>query len=186
MIRAASGGDIDYQGLRKTLAAAGDDKELFDAIVNQPFLTHKVQTALLFLGIIVLLQVNKKTGTIDRVALSQTELAKNTTDVSAKRFEDIKIPLDYKGNVIAKAIKTGKPQETTDWQNLFSPELTAEEARMNQASGGISYSAIYPLTARDGGAMIFSYFQYLQDIGDPQHVFMQSYSRLVNDSLKAR
>lgn len=183
MTKAAGGSDIDYQELRNALVAAGDDAELFEAIVNQPFETHKVQTAFLFLGIIVLLQVNKKTKTIDRVALSRTELAKNTTDVSAKRFEDIKIPLGYPGNVIAKAIQIGKPQETTDWQNLFCPELTAEEARMNQASGGISYSAIYPLGARDGGALIFSYFQYLQDIGDPQHTFMQRYAALVDELL---
>jgi len=177
--------DIDYAELKQTLAACKNDKELFEAIVNAPF-TYQLQVALMFLGIMVLLLVNKKTGTIDRIALSKTELAKGTTDVSVKRFEDIKIPVDYPHNVIAQAIKTGQPQGTADWKNLFAPALNSTEARLNQASGGIGYSAVYPLIgARDGGgALIFSYFQYPQEIRDMQRRFMEKYSQLVTAALK--
>lgn len=177
---------IDYAELKQTLAACKTDKELFEQIVNAPF-KYRVETALLFLGITVLLLVNKKGGTIDRIALSKTELAKGTTDVSVKRFEDIKIPLGYPKNIIAKAIKTRKPQGTGDWQYLFAPELSPEEARLNQASGGIGYSAVYPLVgARDGGAMIFSYFQYPQEIRDNQRKFMEKYSKIVTDVLRRK
>ena len=132
----------------------------------------------------MLLLVNKKTGTIDRIALSQTELAKGTTDVSVKRFEDIKIPVGYDANIIAKAIKTGEPQDTGDWQYLFTPALSPDEARLNQASGGIGYSAVYPIHARDGGALIFSYYQYPQDITSSHHEFMKMYSQLATEALK--
>jgi hypothetical protein len=142
--------------------------------------------AFLFLGIVVLLQVNKKTGEIDRVALSNTELAKNTTDVSYKKFDEIKIPLDDKTNIIATAIQTGEPQETDDWQYLFTPVLTPEQARINQASGGIAYSAVYPLKSRDGGALIFSHFQYSENIGTPQHEFMEKYTALVDEALSSK
>lgn len=159
------------------------DSELFNTIVNAPFQTNQMETALLFLGIIVLLLVNKETGQIDRVALSNTELAHNTETVSAIPFIDIKIALNHRSNTIAQAIATGEPQQTTDWKTLFTPALTAEQARINQASGGIAYSAVYPLQARDGGALIFSYFQYSQSIGRSQSAFMERYRAIVEQYL---
>lgn len=175
---------LDYAELQRTLEAVqGGDGELFHAIVNTPF-EHPVETAFLFLGIIVLLIVNKETGNIDRVALSNTELAKNTTDVSYVPFSEIKIPADDPENIIAKAIRSGEPQDTTDWKFLFTPALTADQARLNQASGGIAYSAVYPLQCRNGGAMIFSYFQYMHNIGEAQRAFMKSYSELVAKRLQ--
>ena len=106
-------------------------------------------------------------------------------NVSYVKFEEIKIPADYhNGNIIAKAIQTGKPQDTTDWKFLFEPALTPEQARINQASAGIAYSAVYPFTARGGGAMIFSYYQYASEIGEPQRKFMSEYIKLVEQKLK--
>jgi hypothetical protein len=159
------------------------DKDLFDAIVNAPFTSLKVETAFLFLGIIVLLLVDKASGTINRIALSNTELAKATTDVSVKKFEEIKIPLGYEKNLIAKVIKTGKPFMTSDWKYLFAPALKPAEARVNQANAGIALSAVYPLSVRDGGAMIFSYFQYPEQIGSAQKSFMEKYTAVVSQYL---
>jgi len=174
---------IDYDVLEQLLQGAKDDAELFKLVVNAPFDTYKVETAFLFLGIVVLLLVNIETGNIDRVALSNTELAKNTTDVSYVPFEEIKIPADQTVNIIARAIQTGEMQDTTDWKFLFTPALTPEQARINQASGGIAYSAVYPLKARDGGAMIFSFFQYPEKLGNEQHEFMRNYAKIVNRQL---
>lgn len=159
------------------------DEELFLAIVNTPFQDLKVQTALLFLGIVVFLQVNKEKGTIDRIALSNTELAKNTTDVSFVPFHEIRIPVDDPDNILSRAIQTGEPKGTTDWQYLFTPAMAPEQARINQASGGIAYSEVHPLKSRDGGALIFSYFQYLSQIGTQQREFMKLYTQLVDESL---
>ncbi|HSX36815.1 MAG TPA: hypothetical protein VLG13_01700 [Patescibacteria group bacterium] len=175
---------LDYVQLGRVLQAARSDTELFKQIVNAPFEYNKVETAFLFLGIMVLLLVNKQTGQIDRVALSNTELAKNTTEVSYVPFEAIKIPVDHPENIISRAIQTGKPQETVDWKDLFVPALTEEQARINQAGGGIAYSGVQPLKARDGGAMIFSFYQYPDNISKPQHEFMERYAALVTEALR--
>lgn len=170
---------LNYDQLKQALTTAGSREELNSLIVNAPF-SQKVETTLMFLGIIVLLKADKATGVIDRVALSNTELAKNTTDVSVVPFQDIKVPLDDPENILAKAVRTSKPQDTTDWKFLFEPALSAEQARINQASGGIAYSAVYPFD--DGGtpgALIYSYFQYMHNIGNPQHEFMRQYTDLV-------
>ena len=185
MVNTTGVATIDYGKLKDFIAEEGDDRELFQKIVNAPFICNPPEVAFLFLGIMVFLLVNKETGTIDRVALSNTELAKNTTDVSYVPFEEIKIPVDYTDNILAKAIATGEPQDTTDWKYLFAPALNAEQARINQASGGIAYSAVYPLPGvKDGAAMIFSYYQYLHGIGEAQHEFMNKYISVVTERLK--
>jgi len=121
---------------------------------------------------------------IERVALSDTELAKGAATMSVKRFEDIQIPLDCAENSIVKALQTGKPQSTVDWKYLFVPALTAKEARLNQAGGAIAYSAVYPLPGvGDGAALIFSYYQYPDKIGDDQARFMECYSKIVAERL---
>lgn len=179
---------MDYSQLAAKLKSPSSTADLYEAIVNAPFDTKdsKLEAAYLFLGIIVLLIVDKEKHTINRVALSKTELAKNTTTVSVKKFKDIKIPVHSDDNIIATAIQTGQPQETTDWKDLFVPELSAEDARVNQASGGIAYSAVHPLTGvKDGAAMIFSYYQYRNEIGDAQKEFMEEYARIVDKALRA-
>ncbi len=175
--------DFDYNSLKAILADASTE-DLYRTIVNAPF-RDKLKTTFLFLGIIVLTLVDPETGTIQRVALSETELAKNTTEVSLVPFNEIKIPADHPENILAKAIKTNEPQDTTDWKFLFEPAMTPDQARINQASGGIAYSAVYPLTIKGGGALIFSYFQYLHEIGDKQRDFMENYAKIVTDRLNA-
>lgn len=178
--------DDDYKALQKLLADSPSTSKLYQAIVNEPF-KYKIESALLLLGIIVLLVVNKKTGTIDRVALSNTALAKGTLKVSVKRFEDIKIPINHPDNAIAKAIRTFKIQDVTDWNYLFVPALTPKQARLNQAGGGIGYSCVYPLLGlKDGGALIFSYYLFAGKIQAVQRNFMKKYSTLVSESLIQR
>lgn len=171
---------MDYAAMEKLISGATTDKERNSLIVNAPF-EYKVAATFLFLGIVVLLMVDDDGKNISRIALSNTELAKNTTDVSLVPFSEIKIPLEHPENIISVAIRSGTFQDTTDWKYLFEPALTPEQARINQASGGIAYSAVYPLNnVKPGGAMIFSYFQYQQHIGSPQHEFMAEYSAMVD------
>lgn len=171
------GEDFDYEALKRVLADATPDT-LFSTVVNAPF-TQPAQATILFLGIVVLLIVDEKTGMINRVALSDTELAKNTTEVTVVPFEEIKIPLNNEENIIAQTIRSGKPHDTTDWRFLFTPVLEPEDARINQASGGIAFSAVYPVVTRVRAALIFSYFQYAHDIGAKQREFMTRYASLV-------
>jgi hypothetical protein len=175
--------DRHYEQFIHKLANCQSREQLFQAVVDAPF-EYPIEAAELYLGILSLTLVNKKTGMIDRIALSDTELAKDTTSMSAKRFEDILIPIDYEENIMARAIRTGEPQDTADWQYLFSPALTAEEARLNQAAGAIAYSAVYPLLTKEpAGALIFSYYQYPEKIGKDQQTFMKAYTKLVSERI---
>jgi hypothetical protein len=152
-------------------------------LVDAPF-TFKFECVQMGLGIIVLLLLDEPSGLIHRVALSNTEMADGTKQYSDKRFEDIKIPLASNENIIAKAIRTGEPQSTSDWNYLFTPALTPEQARFNQTGGTIAMSHVYPLDYDGGkGAMIYSFFQPTsQSIVDPT-AFMTDYSQLVGKTL---
>jgi len=178
--------DTAYSQLQRTLAGCTGRKELLKTIVNAPF-AFKMETTYLSLGIVVLLLADAKDGLIHRVALSDTDMAAGTIEVSVKRFEDIKIPLDYGHNIIAQAIRTQKPQQTADWACLFVPALEPEEARLNQAGGAIACSCVYPLlNVGTGGAMIFSYYQYQDRIGEEHRAFMERYSALVAEALREK
>ncbi len=174
---------MNFQRLQQVLSAARDSADLYQRIVDAPF-EQRVEAAYMFLGIVVFLRVNKETDTIDRIALSDTGLAKKTLSVSAVPFHKIKIPLNARQNAIVRAIKSGLAQDTTDWRTLFIPVLKPKFARINQASAGIAYSAVHPLQTGEGGALIFSYFQYPQEINKLQLEFMEGYTRLVEKSLR--
>ena len=174
-----------FTGLRDLLSVGSSTSDLFQSIVDAPF-KDKLSATDIDLGIVVLLLVNKKTNMIDRVALSDTDLARQAVNMSAKPFKSIKIPLGHEGNSVAKAISTGEVQKVSDWQYLFAPSLTPQEARLNQAGSGIECSFIYPLKdVQDGGALIFSFYQPPQNVGDQHDVFVKEYGSIVCDALNS-
>jgi len=170
----------DSLGARLQIAV--DDKTLFKHIVNVPF-ADRLHVTTLDLGIIVLLLVNKNEGTIDRIALSNTEMANNTVKISDKPFKQIRIPVDHEVNILSKAIRTGRSQHTVDWEYLFTPSLSGESARFNQSAGGIGCSYVYPLKVRDGGAMIFSFYTPISNISKEHTDFMKLYASAVTKAL---
>lgn len=174
-----------FSELSKILDKPKSAQALHEAIVNAPFHDpHK--TTVLGLGIVVLLLVNKKDQTIDRIALADTDLAHSTVNISAKPFKEIRIPLDYTKNFIARAIRDHHYMITSDWQYMFNPALTPEEARFNQAAGGIACSVIYPLTGTNNtGAIIFSYYEPVERISKQHHHFMSRYCKLVERALSS-
>ena len=160
-----------------------DKQSLARTIVNAPF-DYRVEMVTMGLGIIVLLINRPAENQIHRVALSQTELAEGTTRISLKKFEDIKIPTDDPQNIISKAIRDREPQSTQDWKYLFTPALSPEQARLNQAGGGIACSVVCPLYfGSDSGALIFSYYKEVLKIGETEQAFMRAYSQIVQDRL---
>lgn len=174
-----------YDELSAELKQAKNDQQLFDLIVNLPFKDKKTST-MLGLGVVVLLLVNMKDRTIDRIALSDTEQAQGAVNYSVKNFKDIRIPLDNRDNYLGVALRTKRPMITSDWQYLFVPVLSPQEARFNQAGAGIGCSVVYPLIgARQGGAMIYSFYEPIGRIGRDHHIFMEKYSQLVTSSLKS-
>lgn len=176
--------DSYFARLTRQLLVAQDKQRITQTIVDAPF-SDPVEAARLGLGIVVLLVVDQKTGIIHRVALSNTELAKGTTVMSVKKFEDIEVPVDAPDNIIARCIRTGKPEGTADWHYLFTPALTAEEARLNQAAGAIAYSEVHPLVIKGHrcGALIFSYFQHPNGADSVQGQFMRFYTQQVSQRL---
>lgn len=183
VLSSASDIDLYLASLKDILDGAKNRDDLYKKIVNAPF-SDKRRVALLGLGICVLLLADKKTMTINRIALADTEMAQGTLNMSVKRFGDIKIPLDYHGNFIAEAIRSGRYQCTSDWQYLFAPALTPEEARLNQAGGSISCSFIYPLVGiPNGGAMIFSYFIPIDKVSVEHRDFMFHFAKMVAQAL---
>lgn len=170
--------------LRSTLDAT-EARHLTRAFVNAPF-TYKRQMVLLGIGIIVLLISNRQDKFIHRVAISETELAEGTLKISYKQFREIKIPSVNEKNIIAQAIRTGEPRMTDDWQYLFTPALSPEQSRLNQAGGGIACSYVYPLIfGEDSGAMIFSYYKEPLQIGKTERDFMEAYSGIVSERIAA-
>lgn len=179
---------MDFLSVTHSLDDSETAEELFSAIVNIPF-TDRLRATEFGLGIVVLLLVNKQNGTLDRIALSDTELASGAVAISAKPFHEIKIPLDNKDNLLNTALTTNQHQITEDWASLFVPELTPEEARFNQAGAGIACSVIYPLIAFGGstpfGAMIFSYYEPRSSLAQQHHAFMKAYADTVAAKLVA-
>jgi hypothetical protein len=178
------GSDEYFKLLDQELKKCKSRRQLENAIVNAPFIDRRT-TTMLGLGIVVLLLVNKSAGTIDRIALANTDLARGTVEMSAKPFKEIKIPANDRLNFIARAIKERHYMITSDWQYLFIPALSPEEARFNQAGGGIACSVVYPLNnVLDGGALIFSYYETIERIGILHHNFMTRYASLVGKALQ--
>jgi hypothetical protein len=175
---------IYLEELKELLKKVKNRQELYQTIVDAPF-HNPAMTGRLGLGITVLLLVNKAEATIDRIALAKTELAQGTLDMTAKPFSEIKIPVSDRSNFIAIAIRRKHYMITSDWQYLFVPALTPQQARFNQAGGGIACSVIYPLVdVHEGGAMIFSYYEPVDRISDSHHAFMREYVNLVSVALR--
>lgn len=167
------------------LLKTGTDEQLFEAIVNAPF-CDKLHTTSIDLGMIVFVLANRQTQQIERVAYSKTQPAIDAVKASPKEFLKIKLPLNDKENITAKAIRNGKYYKTSDWQYLLSPALSPEAARFNQAEAGMGCSFVYPLKgAREGGALIFSFYQNIDMIGKKHLSFMKRYSDFVASRLGA-
>lgn len=173
--------DEYFARLASVLDAAENKKQLHSSIVNAPF-HDKSSSVALGLGIIVLLLHDDKTGTINRIALSNTEEAKGAQDVSVKQFQEIRIPSDDANNIIAQVIRSGEPKLTSDWNDIFTPELSPEEARFNQAGAGIGCSLVCPLKEIKG-ALIFSYFIHPSELTKKHVLFMKNYTRLASKAI---
>lgn len=168
---------------QQLLSSQSSRLAMMKKIVNLPF-SDKLLVTTIDLGIIVLLQVDNQTNVIERIALSETDLARGAVSVSAKPFNKILIPLDDPNNVISKSINERRPYIVEDWYFLFTPALTAEEARRNQSAASIECSIVYPLR-NNTAAMIFSFYQPSNYVGELHKSFVRAYSRLVSDSLDA-
>jgi hypothetical protein len=154
--------------------------EYYQRAVDGLFLDRVLATSI-DLGIIVYLQVDPVLETINRVALSDTDHAKSATKISAVPFHDIKIPLSSPDNSIAKCIRSNQYQLIDDWCYLFTPSLTAEQARLNQKAASIESSLVLPLKATKG-ALIFSFYQPVKKVTKLHISVAKQYAELIDKS----
>lgn len=185
--------DDYFKELEKVLGAAKTMHQWQEAVVNGPFVNPRI-TASLGLGIVVLLKVDRKSNSIDRITLTDNHMTLGAFKMTPVPFKEIKVPLADPKNFIARAIREGHYTITSDWQYILGPALTPEQARFNQAGSGVACSVVYPLPhLGDGGAMIFSFYESLERIGKTHHSFMARYCTMVqksftviNDKVSAR
>jgi hypothetical protein len=165
--------------LGRDLKARKNGKILYRAVVNVPF-DYKLEMAWLFLGFIVFYLVNETKQNIYVAAASDNEYYHHSVDNYAFKLKDYILSLDNTENSIVQAIIMSKPVGTTNWDNLRRPRVDPGIARSNQASGGIGYSEVFPLTGKARGGLMYSYFQEYDAIGKQQKAFMQTYTQLVS------
>ncbi len=178
--------DNYYKSVAEAFAKAKDTKRLYQKIVDLPY-DDKKRVTMLSMGHVILVLLNRKNGTLDRIALSNTESAKGAVYYSVMPFKAIRVPVTNKENYIGIAIRTKSVMATSDWYYTFTPILTAEQARLNQAGGGIGCSIVYPLIGvGDGAALVYSFYEPLGRIGEAQYGFMDRYSSIATNELKNR
>jgi hypothetical protein len=172
--------------LEKLLNKSKFKKKFYEAIVNAPF-HNRFQTTVLGLGFLAFLLVNEKTGMIDRISISDNELARGAINMTDTPFEDMKVPVNQPDNLVATAIATGKNQQTTDWHLLTVPALSAEASRFNQAAAGVSSAVVYPLeNDKIKGAIIYQFYVPMNEIETAHHNFMRHYTHIVSSALGNR
>src|SRR5260370_5456566 len=133
--------------LQKIILDTLDFNQVVDRIVNS-LLT---ELGYLNLGyrILVLTLADPKNRVLKRIALSETEEAKQAQNASAIPFEKIEIPLDAEDNFLIKTLRDKKPYITHYWPEIFRPILTDQQALANKTASGIQTSMLYPLLVKD-------------------------------------
>jgi hypothetical protein len=173
---------VNYAMLSKALKSP-NKRTLYHQVVEAPF-RDNTTAVLLSLGFICLYIVNPKNQDIRLKAVSETEIYR--LSVEGIDFNPSKYHLSFdknKNNTIVRAISSNKPTSTSDWRTLNSGQNTTSTVRLNQASGGIGCTVIYPLTGATKGALMFNYYQYPDEIHKGQHRFMKRYTQIVSRSL---
>jgi hypothetical protein len=171
---------IDFKRLRRQLESSKNQSQFNKRVANEVF-KQKLGTAYLFLGFITFYVVDDE-QTVRLAAVSDTEHYRLA--VRGYEFEPSEFRLSLKddhSNDIVKSIVDNKTIHTTDWGSLRRRGADIKQTRLNQANSGIAYSALYPLKTASGGALLFCYYQYQENIGEEQRLFMSEYSRLVSD-----
>lgn len=175
--------DSLYTDLERELQVADTDtRSLYHAIANAPF-DHDRDMALLFLGFISFFVLDEEKQAVVTGSFTDNEYFQHS--VADHNFDPTtyKLPLSLTDNALVKAITTGKPVSSDNWDNFKRPEIEEGIARLNQAAGGIGYSVVYPVAGKIKGALIFNYYQFPESIGDLQSDFMARYSNLVSSAL---
>lgn len=166
--------------LRLSLDAAQTPDALAEAVANAPF-EFAVEMAFIFLGFISFFLVDEERQEISLPGVSDNEFYHDS--IKGYSFDPalFRVKLDDPRNAIARSIRENKEIRTEDWEEIRRPEAKDGVARINQASAGIGYSVIRPLTGAVRGAIMFNYYQYQDDNSAEADDFMEHYTQLVSE-----
>ncbi|KKU92229.1 MAG: hypothetical protein UY21_C0003G0005 [Microgenomates group bacterium GW2011_GWA1_48_10] len=131
--------------------------------------------------IIVLTLVDETNNELRRISLSQTEEALKAQQASAVPFQEIKIPLSAKDNLLIKTLNEKRPYVTHYWPDIFTPILTSEQAVANQTAAGIKTSMIYPVIVKEKsiGVLIFSMIKEEKDVSEVEKELINGFTDIV-------
>ncbi|PIR42758.1 hypothetical protein CO058_04285 [candidate division WWE3 bacterium CG_4_9_14_0_2_um_filter_35_11] len=170
--------------LEKTILNTLDYTEVIQKVVDS------ILTELNYLErgykVVVLVLLDQEKQVLRRTALSQTEEAKKTREVSNLRFEDIATPMTATRNLCVKAIIDNKPQITTYFPDILTPPVTPGNALESQRNAGIKASMVYPLNVSEKpiGVMIFSMTKREDEVADEEKLLLQHFTDLVALAVK--
>lgn len=131
--------------------------------------------------IIVLALVNKSSGYLERIAISETEEAKKALKLSPVPFKEIRIPLDETDNLSIRSLNDKSSYKTRNMFDILKPIYTSEQAAVIQKGIGIKASLVFPLIFRNEsiGILIFSMNKDYEEVTEEENDLIKGFVDLV-------
>lgn len=131
--------------------------------------------------IIVLALINKTTGHLERIAISQTAEAKKALALTPVPFKDIRIPLSDTENLSIRALENRTIYRTRNWYDILRPVYTPEQATIIQQAVGIKASMVFPLMfgPEPTGILIFSMNKDYEQVTEEENDLLNGFVDLV-------
>jgi signal transduction histidine kinase len=131
---------------------------------------------------VVLALVDEPTQTLRRISMSQTPAAEAIMGAGKMSFDEIVIPLSAADNFCIKTLLDQEVRSTTDWKDILTPPMTAEEARHLQQVSKVRNSVIYPVITQSKciGVMIFSLSKDVSQISLEEKDLLTSFIEIIS------
>lgn len=131
--------------------------------------------------IIVLALVNKSSGFLERIAISETAEAKEALKLSPVPFREIRIPLSETNNLSIRALQDKVSYQTRNWYDILRPVYNSDQAAIIQKGVGIKASMVFPLIFRNEsiGILIFSMNKDYDEVTEEENDLLRGFVDLV-------
>jgi hypothetical protein len=183
ILSAAPQDDKLFHKLEQSLKAEKSGREALMNLVAQAPFTYDREMAFLFLGFISFFVVDEEEELLLPGGVTDNDYYRESIANYKFEFSEYRVPMSATDNSVVQAIISRKPVIVTSWETIRRPTIEEGYARLNQASGGIGCSIVYPLKGKVRGALMYNFFQYPESIGKTQEVFMQRYADIVSKIL---
>lgn len=163
-------------------------KIILDSLDFNVVIQEIVDSVLLELGylklgyeIVVLSLIDEKRQVLQRISISHTQKAQQALLETPVPFHEITIPLNYKRNLLIKALRDKAPQSTTNWSDILMPSFTKDQSAQIQKILNIKSSLVYPVLSRNKaiGTLIFSMSKSDSKVSIDERDLIRSFSDIV-------